>query len=476
MNRGFQRGLLLLGLTLSLRLAGQSGYSLTVHIKDTPGAMIRFGYHLGSEQYVRDSINTDNNGKATFKGDEKLAPGVYMIVLPTNKFVEFLIDREQIFDIFFEAGNPVNTLRFSGSTENEHFAAYQNKWKEYQDEAIALNGRISEARKRGDDISELRHQLDQQEDKMKKFLSETAGENKGILLGAIARSLIPVPQPEFTITPGTANPDSVRRIKGYLYYKDHFFDNIDFSQSGLIRSPVLAAKLDQFFRQVVIQYPDSVIKETDKLLDKASTDKEMYQYVAVWLFNRYISSEIMGHDGVVVHLADRIYLSGNAPWVSEEYLAELRKKIDRLRPNLIGVKATELIMNSFSGNYVSLYDIDADFTILYFWEPDCGHCKEATPKLKEFYDRNRDKGIEVFAVCTRDDREKWQDYIITNNLNWINGWDPERLSRYDYYYNIESTPTVYILDRDKKIIAKRLSVDDIGPFIEEYRRFNSQGH
>jgi len=193
--------------------------------------------------------------------------------------------------------------------------------------------------------------------------------------------------------------------------------------------------------------------------------------VAVSLMNRYATSEIMGQDAVVVHLADKIYLSGNAPWASQEYLADLRKRVERLRPNLIGMKAPELLMSSFAGQYVSLYDVRADFTIIYFWEPDCGHCKEATPMLKDYFEKNRSSGIEVFAVCTQQDHDKWEKYIVDHSLSWINGWDPQRLSRFDYLYNVEATPLIYILDRDKKIIAKRLAVEDIPSFIEAYRKF-----
>jgi thiol-disulfide isomerase/thioredoxin len=220
--------------------------------------------------------------------------------------------------------------------------------------------------------------------------------------------------------------------------------------------------------------PDSINKEADRVLAMSSKDKDMFQYVAVWLLNRYAKSEIMGHDAVVVHLADSVYLAGKAPWTNAEYLKDLEKRVERLRPNLIGKKAAEMVMSSFAGHYVSLYDVKADFTIVYFWEPDCGHCKEATPLLKAYYEESRGKGIEVFAVCTQPDREKWEKYIADHGLSWINGWDPQRLSRFDYFYNVESTPLVYILDRNKRIIAKRLAVQDIGPFIDNYRRFEIQ--
>ena len=64
-----------------------------------------------------------------------------------------------------------------------------------------------------------------------------------------------------------------------------------------------------------------------------------------------------------------------------------------------------------------------------------------------------------------------EQYIEENKLTWINGWDPERSSHFDFYYNVQSTPMIYILNRDKKIIAKKLAVENIGPFIENYRKF-----
>lgn len=455
-------------------LRGQPGHAISVTVTGDREIKVRLAYHVGNQQYVKDSLTTDKSGKGRFSGADRLAPGVYMIVLPGNTFFEFLLGTDQHFDIVCDISDPASTLSFSGSEENRRFLEYQKRWKELQDEAMALSGRLNAASPSVSGTEALRKQLGDHENKMKQYLRETAETNKGTLLGAIARSIIPAETPEPAVPAGTVNRDSVARLMSYLYYKDHFFDNIEFTEPGLIRSPVLGVRLDQYFRQVVIQMPDSIINEVDRVLEKSAVQDDVFQYVAVWLMNRYASSEIMGHDAVVVHLADAIYLSGRAPWASEEYLSDLKKRVDRLRPNLIGRKAPELLMNSFAGHYVSLYDVNADFTIIYFWEPDCGHCKESTPLLKEYYEKNKANGIAVFAVCTQHDKEKWEKYIVDHGLNWINGWDPQRLSRFDYLYNVESTPLIYILDRNKKIIAKRLATADISSFIEAYRKY--QGH
>jgi len=455
-------------------LNGQPGHSISVTVDGAPEATVRLAYHVGSQQYVRDSLVADSNGRCNFTGADRLPPGVYMIVLPGNTFFEFLVGDDQHFDISCDAQNPGGTLSFRGSDENQRFLDYQKKWKVLQEEAVNISAGLRDSSLSQGEAALRKEKLTAHEKKMKQYLHQTAESNRGTLLGAIAKSIIP-PEPFVpTVPPGTSNRDSVSRLISYIHYKDHFFDNVDLSQPGLIRSPILGGRLEQFFRQVVIQMPDSIIRETDRLLAKSAVNDDVFQYVAVWIMNRYASSEIMGHDAVVVHLADKVYLAGKAPWATREYLAELEKRVNRLRSNLIGQKAPELLMNSFAGHYVSLYDVEADYTIVYFWEPDCGHCKVATPLLRDYYKVNRDKGIEIFAVCTHHDREKWEKYIVDNGLSWTNGWDPERLSRFDHLYNVDSTPLIYILDRDKKIIAKRLAAEDVSSFIDAYREFSGR--
>jgi len=294
--------------------------------------------------------------------------------------------------------------------------------------------------------------------------------NNGNLLATLVKALLPIEVPEFTVPAGVQNPDSVKWVHNYNYNKDHFFDNVNLTDERLVRTPILYARLNTFFTNVVIQAPDSINREIDKIIHKCQSNYKVFQFVAVYLFNHFRESEIMGHDAVMVKLADDIYLSGKADWVTKEFKDDLRKQIDLIRPNLIGKKGENLIMDSYKGIFVSLYDVEKEFTILYFWEPDCGHCQVETPKLKAYYDKAKDEGIEVFAVCTTADKDKWTKYIEDNKLTWINGWDPKRASHFDYYYNVQSTPTVYILDKNKKIIAKKLAVEDIGSYLENYRK------
>jgi thiol-disulfide isomerase/thioredoxin len=448
----------------------KNGYSIEITIRGLQDSTVFMAYHLGDKQYIKDTIKLDNAGQGRVTGNEVLPQGIYMIVLPGRKYFEILISKNQFFSVSCTYTDYFNTLKFTGSEENSAFVEYQKKWMAMQQKASSVAKRIQENKQKNDSLKILSEIQMAQEISMKSYLKSVVAANNGNLLATLVKALIPLDVPEFSIPSTLKNPDSIRWVRSYNYNKDHFFDNIDLSDERLLRTPILYGKLNVFFTNVVIQSPDSINKEIDKIIRKCKSNYKIYQFVAVYLFNHFRESEIMGHDAVMVKLADDIYLSGKADWVSKEFKDDLKKQIDLIRPNLIGKKAENMIMDSYKGIFVSLYDVEKEFTILYFWEPDCGHCKESTPKLKAYYEKAKNENIEVFAVCTTADKAKWTKYIEDNKLTWINGWDPQRSSHFDFYYNVQSTPLVYILDRNKKIIAKKLAVEDIASYIDNYRK------
>jgi thiol-disulfide isomerase/thioredoxin len=449
----------------------KTGYEIDITIQGLQDSTVFLAYHLGDKQYIKDTIKLDKAGHGRVSEKESLPQGIYMIVLPGKKYFEILISADQYFALNCSYNDYFKTLKFTGSEENSAFIEYQKKWMKLQQQASSVAKRVQNNKLNNDSLKILTSIQKLQETSMKSYLMSVIDNNNGNLLSTLIKALLPLEVPEFSIAAGVRNPDSLRWIRNYNFNKDHFFDNIDLTDERLLRTPILYARVNTFFTNVVIQSPDSINKEIDKIIQKCQSNNKVFQFISVYLFNHFRESEIMGHDAVMVKLADDIYLSGKADWVSKEFKDDLRKQIELIRPNLIGKKAENIVMDSYKGIFVSLYDVEKEFTILYFWEPDCGHCKESTPKLKTYYEKAKSDNIEIFAVCTTSDKVKWAKYIEENKLSWINGWDPERSSHFDYYYNVQSTPMIYILDRNKKIIAKKLAVEDISSFIDNYRKF-----
>lgn len=460
-------------LTLAIRVSGQQPDKCEIefNFKNHTDNYISLAYHLGDRQYIRDTVHTDSKGKAVYSNDIPLEKGLYMVVFPDNSLFEIIISDDQEFGVSCDRNDIMNTLEFIGSEENTAFLAYRKKWMNFQEEASRIQqklGRLSDA----DSINILTGELAKLEGDILSYIRNTAKKYDGSLLASMLYSMLPVEVPAFEIPSDIANRDSIRWLMGYKYNKDHFFDNTDLSDPRLIRTPILYNKLNTFFTNVIIQAPDSIMPEIRSVVERAEKNEETFRYVISYLFNHFRESQIMGHDAIVVMLADEYYLNGKADWVGNEFLNNLRRDVASIRPSLIGKKATDFTMETYAGVPRSLYDIDSDFTILYFWEPNCGHCKTVTPQLKTFYDQHRDEGIEVFAVCTQDNRDEWEAYIAEHGLEWINGWDPTRSTAYDFYYNVRATPMIYILNKNKEIIAKKLPVENIGDFIDAYRRIH----
>jgi len=446
------------------------GYNIDVTVKGLENNIVYLAYHFGSRQYIKDSVMLDGSGRAVFSGDVNLDEGVYILAFPDTRYIEFLISGNQDFSLSCEKRDPLNSIEFKGSPDNKTFASFQKRWAELHMKSASLRSRYSANRANSDSTRIIGDAINTNEKEMKSYINRVISENKGSFVASLLMAMLPVDVPEFNIPPVVSNPDSLRWLMTYNYNKDHYFDNFDLSDERLLRSPVYHGKLEYYFKDLVLQFPDSLMKSIDKVLALAEGSDKTWQYVAVFLFNHFRESSIMGHDAIVVKLADDIYLSGRAGWASPEFIENLRKDVDRIRPSLIGNQAINVVMETFSHGTVSLHHIDSEFLILYFFEPDCGHCKTATPLLHEFYLKNRDKGIEVFSICTQPDRKAWEKYINDNGLSWINGWDPDRLTHYDFFYNITATPTIFILNREKEIIAKKLPAESVEAFIENYRR------
>jgi thiol-disulfide isomerase/thioredoxin len=254
----------------------------------------------------------------------------------------------------------------------------------------------------------------------------------------------------------------------YHYYKEHFFDNIDLQDERFLRTPYFAQKLETFIDKLVIQVPDSVVKEGVRLIEMARGNEEMFRFLVQFMFNRANESKIMGMDAAMVAFAEKYYLSGEATWADQEFLDKLETRVREIKPTLIGNKAHEMRMESIEGQIYSLNELNAEITIVAFFEPSCGHCKKEIPKLyREVFEPYRSKGVQVFAVYTLADRDEWTNFINEHELyDWINVYDPYHQTHFRDYYDIKSTPTIFILDREKKIIAKKLDVDQMPGFLD----------
>jgi thiol-disulfide isomerase/thioredoxin len=259
----------------------------------------------------------------------------------------------------------------------------------------------------------------------------------------------------------------------YKYYKSHYWESYNLKDDRLIHTPIYDAKLEEYFNKLVLPWPDSMIKESKELLSKTRGTKETFKYTLWWLTRNAENSKIMGMDEVFVYLVENYYMKGDATWLSSE---ELNKYIDRamkIAPNVIGNLAPEVrLPNLTTGKDESLASFKAKYTLLVFYAPTCGHCKEEMPAIDSVYKSLlKGKGMRVYAVSTEGDEAAAKDFIKKYKLDdWTTTWDPEHVSDWRSKFDVYSTPTIYLLDEKKIIRGKRLDHSNIASLVEMLER------
>ncbi|WP_053404717.1 DUF5106 domain-containing protein [Persicobacter sp. CCB-QB2] len=440
------------------------GYEIDLQIKGVALPEMYLGYYFGEKQYVKDtaSILTDISGVGhyQFKGEEPLKEGIYFIYHPEGVYFQMVPD-EQAFALKTDTLDLTGHMDIQHSPKNELFIGYEhfitsqnNKAQQIQQQLQALPEGATDQQKA---FQEQLMQLDQD---VKARQSAVLTQHPESMTAKIIKA---TKRPEVPASLGS-------QLERVIYYRSHFWDNFDLSDPALLRTQFYAPKVEEYMEKLTYPQPDSLFDSAVRLIELSKGDEETFRYMVVNLSNQFEMGKRIGAENVFVKLAERYYLSGQATWAEEETISKIEERVNQLKPNLIGERAPDLVLRDPEGNELNMADHSAPFTVLFFYDPECGHCKKETPKVLEAFHELRDQGVEFWGVNTTTDTEKWLKYVEDKQMDWINGEDPYVQSNFRYDYDIRTTPIIYILDKDKKIIAKKIAAENITKFIEIYQK------
>ncbi len=246
------------------------------------------------------------------------------------------------------------------------------------------------------------------------------------------------------------------------YLKAHALDNVDFSDAGLIYSDCFTNKSIEYltyyrnpnFSKEILE--KEFMKAVDTLLTKASAHQLVYQHIADYLINGF---KQFGFDKLVDFIIEN-YVIKDDLCLDESTENSIENRINQSKLLSIGTKAPSISMPNEKGQLYELDKIISNKILLIFYASWCPHCKEIVPEISKIYDNRKD--FEVLAISLDEKKEEWLKFIEDNNLNWLNlsdlkGWNSKAAQ--DYY--IYATPTMFLLDAQKKIIGKPLTVNEL---------------
>lgn len=443
---------------------------ITVNYPPVKHEKIYLAHYFGKRNALIDSAMLNTNSTAVFTRDSLLKGGIYFVTSEKKEVLfELLIDADQQFTISADKDDPAKGVSFTGSEINRGFQEY-----------VAIAG------KHGAAVNQLRQlrsatTVEQEQSQYDKKIQEhIAGINqyRDSIISKSPESLLALlfqamKEPQWPAMKSPASPTD--SAQAFQQYKRSYWESVPLNDDRLIRTPFFEPKLERYFRDLVSPEPDSIIAEIDMMLLYARSSPEMFQFLMVHFVQKYVNPEYMGQDAVFVHLFDKYINTGMTPFFTTQYREFLDKRAYSLMANLIGQPASNMQMLTIDGKPSSLYNINADFTVLVFWDPTCGHCKELLPKVDSIYNAKwKNEGVSIYAIKVDGPQAEWTKFIKDHKLeHWAHVYQSpaqaekeqrDGIPNFRQLYDVYMTPALFLLDKDKRIIAKKLSylqMDDI---------------
>jgi peroxiredoxin len=429
-----------------------TGHEISFYVPSLKNQMVRLGSFYGMEMRYIDSVRCDAKGQATFKGVNELPAGLY-VFSSGDQTLDFVV-AEQRFSISAPTAPLEWSAKIKNSQENKIYFGYKQTL-------------LSKKRT----LDSLRHQMEINgaDEKTKMKMDSTASFIKFYRNSLIAQypnslacKIIQAGLKLKSIEPRKNDPNA--GLTNNKWNREKLFENIDVSDERLIRTPYLEEKMIAYLKLTTLSI-DSLAKSCDEIVAKAYKNAEVAHFLVDRMLHHFDNSKPY-MDVMYTYVAKK-YILKSGPWkVDSTEVLNVKATVKRMEPLLTGKIAPAINFIDSAGREIPLYSVKAKFTVLYFWDADCSHCQEITPKMWDLYVRMRSRGVEVYAVTVQQIWYTWLAYIREHHLSWINVWEPEKIQETYKTYQIGTTPTIFLLDENKRIIYKKISLEELETNLE----------
>lgn len=463
-------------------------HSITIKVNGLADSTVYLANYYGEKLYYNDTTRADANGVFTFAGKPYEEGGKYAVVLPGPKFFDIIVTEEDI-ELETDVNDLVGGLKVTKSQENEVFVDYlrfiqQKKEQRVPFDSVLRDSTATEAQK-----EKATAQIKALNDQVEAFQSSIIEAYPNLLFSKMLKMSIDVEVPDPPA--GVEN----ERLWRYYTYREMYWDNVDLKDPRLVRDQMFHRKLDRYWSQVLPQVPDSLLQHGKELVEMMD-NYDMFKYTVHHITYAAEASNVMCMDKVFYGLVQEYYVTGRVDWLNEDQLDKVIERASELQYTLCGEPVPNLILpDTTLTNWVSLYDLDNKYTVLAIWESTCGHCKKEMPRLQELYEKWQPKGLEIYAIGNDFETEPWMKFIRDKKLgDWIHVSDNPAINETDSAtkliyggvtnllslnfrstFDVYSTPKLFLLDEEKRVIAKQLSAEQIGELLARLEESESAG-
>ncbi len=434
-------------------------YELKGELEHTKQDKVFLAVYHGDHYNVIDSATINSNKFSLILKNEYL-PGLYRVIIgETHKQASRKNDRYKIDliinneNIHFNTSVPVNPDSINIVTSKENKLYYQ-----LLEEEQAFNRKIGL-------LTTMLHNYPEDEEFHKDVKKEFVAVQK-TFRELLYRWIKKYPESYFSKIakakiPPMISPDKEKHAQ-YEYLKAHFFDDMDFNDTALLRSNIYTKKVIEYLalhrerQHSPREQEEAFIHAVDKILLEAYINQEVYDFILNYLVDGF---EKFKMEKVLNHIAEK-HVGKSKCSTSDQNT--LKKRLEAYQKLAVGKTAPKIDLDIPGYGPFEVENAKKNLTLVVFWASWCPHCKNIIPDIHELYASQDEVAFEVLSISLDTSKTAYNKLLQEYQLSWTNycdyrGWD----SPIAIKYNIYATPTMFLLNNQRKILAKPLTIYEL---------------
>ncbi len=434
-----------------MTVSGQKTLRIEGKIANFPPQLLVLSQYFGGQLMPIDTTASNLEGKFVFEEKDSVQAGLFRIV-GIGRGLDLVVSESFDFSLEADARDVIGTIRFSNAPDNALLFDYQRKVRARYQPLLQYR---QQAGIKDDNDPRWRSRFEAFNLTMKSFTDSLYAAHPQWF---VTRFLKSFQEPQLPVLPvKTLSAKDSLYLKNYAW--QHTFDNAFLSDERMLYTAHFSTRVGRFVKNIPALSVEELKQTMDKIIPQTNGTKELRKYLVGQLASRLETTAEPHLDALYEHIVKNYVETDPALWDAST-LQKVREMREIRAKMAIGKVFPDLKMTDIEGKPKALGDLEAEHTLLFFYDPGCSHCRETAPKLTDFVKRNPNS-VSVYAVSLDANEDTWRQFIKDfQTESFANVRDAERKTDF-YKLGVWNYPAMYLLDRDKKIVARWLTVEEL---------------
>ncbi len=253
------------------------------------------------------------------------------------------------------------------------------------------------------------------------------------------------------------------------YLVRHYWENVDFADTTYLDHREVMEQAWVDYIDIMKLVPEETAISAIKQMYKDAGKKKKVFFFFTDLAEKYLydPNSPMRNEELYIPVLDAM-LESSVLDDTEKILPKGRR--DLAEQNRLGRQAEDFTYTLVSGKSGTLYGVKANYTLLFINNPGCHACEEGIKELKQAPAINKEfeaGNLKILSVYPDEDKEEWERHLSDFPKEWINGYDKKLMIKEKNLYDLKAIPTLYLLDKNKKVLLKDAVVGQIEQYLQQ---------